>query len=178
MLNAWDGATGEYLSGFPQVIEDLQFFLNPTIADIDGDGRPEAIAGTGGYLVHAWNWAGEEPDGWPKFTGQWVVASPTVGDVDGDGLLEVGLGTRNGWFWLWQTTSPAGATVEWAGFGHDQHNTSNHKTPLPGYNSGYPAREGDGVEKKCGCEAGSSGGLLVFLPALLLRRRRCQTKWA
>ncbi|MBT3219833.1 MAG: hypothetical protein HN348_12150, partial [Proteobacteria bacterium] len=173
VLNAWDGATGDYLGGFPQVIEDLQFFLNPSIADIDGDGRPEALAGTGGYLVHAWNADGEEPAGWPKFTGQWNVATPAVGDVDGDGYLEVGLGTRGGWFWLWRTPSPAGATVEWAGFGHDAHNTSSYETPLVGYNSGYPLKDQElGGQGKCGCGTGGGGGWIVLLPSLFLMRRR------
>jgi hypothetical protein len=135
-VGAWSGLTGTYLEGWPRVIEDIQFFMNPAIADLDDDGRPEVLAASGGFLLHAWDVSGEEPAGWPKFTGQWVLASPAVGDVDGDGLLDVVVGTRQGWLFAWTTSSPAGARVEWAGFGHDPAHTRNYSTPLPeGYNT-------------------------------------------
>ncbi|MCP4803919.1 MAG: S8 family serine peptidase [Proteobacteria bacterium] len=168
-LNAWDGRTGEFLPAFPRVMEDLQFFANPAVADVDGDRCPEIITGTGGFLVHAIDAQGRQPTGWPKLTGQWNMASPAVGDIDGDRFLDVVTGTRGGWLYAWTTTSIAGATVEWAGFGHDPQNTSNLSTPLPdGYNGGYP----DAPEKKCGCTAGAlAPGWLALLVLFGLRRR-------
>src|SRR5262249_2870477 len=34
-VSAWDGKTGKFKNGFPQVIEDWQFFHHPAIADVD-----------------------------------------------------------------------------------------------------------------------------------------------
>ncbi|NIO11561.1 MAG: hypothetical protein GTO40_27495, partial [Deltaproteobacteria bacterium] len=59
-LSAWKALTGEYLPNFPQIVEDFQFFVNPAIADIDGDGLPEIIAGSGGYLVRAIDHLGQK----------------------------------------------------------------------------------------------------------------------
>src|SRR5581483_5900446 len=54
-MSAWDSKTGLYKKGFPRVIEDWQFFSTAAIADVDGDGKPEVLAGSGGYFVHGWN---------------------------------------------------------------------------------------------------------------------------
>ena len=43
--------------------------MNPVVVDLDGDELPEVVNGTGGYIVHAWNHRGEEPEGFPKMTG-------------------------------------------------------------------------------------------------------------
>ena len=130
-----DGATGEPLPGFPQVIEDWQFFMNPSIADIDGDGYAEVLNGSGGFTLHAWNYKGERPAGWPKFTGQWIISAPAVGDITGDGYLDVVVNTRNGWLYAWRTRGPTQVdgknSVQWAGFQHNNHNTGNYEDPLP-----------------------------------------------
>ena len=135
-LSAWNACTGKYLPAFPRVVEDFQFSMNPAIADIDGDGLPEIIAGTGGYLLHAFNHLGQEPKGWPKFTGHWMVASPAAGDIDNDGLLEVVINTREGQLFVWDTEGPTHVrgrpSVQWQKFHHDQWNTGCFHTPLPG----------------------------------------------
>jgi len=134
-LSAWDARTGRFLSAFPQLIEDAAFFGSPAIADLDGDGRPEVIAGTGGYLLHAIDRLGRQPARWPKFTGGWLVASPAVGDLDGDGRLEVVINTREGQLYVWDTGGPPRADdrprLQWPKFRHDQWNTGNVHTPLP-----------------------------------------------
>jgi len=171
-VGAWSGQTGQYLDGWPRVIEDLQFFMNPAIADLDDDGKPEVISGSAGFVVHAWNVNGQQPAGWPKLTGHWVLASPAVGDVDGDGRLDVVVATRQGWLFAWRTASPAGAKVEWAGFGHDPQNTGNYHHPLPaGYNTDAAAPE---ATAGGGCCKGGKGSaaLLLLLPLVGLRRAR------
>ena len=134
-LSAWHARSGAFVSFFPRVVEDAQFFVNPAIADLDGDRRPEVIAGTGGYLVHAFDRLGREPSGWPKFTGGWLIASAAVGDLDGDGFLEVVVNTREGYLYIWQTNGPTRVggrpSVQWQKFHHDQWNTGNFHTPLP-----------------------------------------------
>ncbi len=69
-LGVWNTMTGKMLPGFPQRMEDYMFFVNPSVADVNGDGYPEVIAGSGGYYVHAWDACGREADGWPKFDGR------------------------------------------------------------------------------------------------------------
>ncbi|MFH2007029.1 MAG: FG-GAP-like repeat-containing protein [bacterium] len=130
LLGAWDIWSGRFLYAFPQLMEDYQFFMSPAVADIDGDGLPEAINGSAGYYLHAYNHLGVEPAGWPKFTGGWIIASPAVGDVDGDGNLDVVVGTRSGWLFAWSTTGPSTGRVEWASHKHDNRNTGNYHTPL------------------------------------------------
>ena len=64
LLGAWDARTGRVLPGFPRVIEDYTFFVNPAIADVNRDGYAErarelvlaldacgACGGTGRALV-------------------------------------------------------------------------------------------------------------------------------
>jgi len=104
------------------------------VADLDGDGRPELVTGSGGYLVHAIDHRGKEPDGWPKFTGHWIAASAAVGDVDGDGLLEVVVPTREGSLYVWDTNGPVQVggrpAVQWGKFHHDLRNTGNYHAPI------------------------------------------------
>ena len=126
---AWKARTGELLPGFPRNIEDWQFFMNPIAADVDGDGDEELITGSAGYFVHAWNAAGKEAAGFPKFTGGWIAASAALGDLDGDGNLELAVGTRNGWLYAWHLAATTRHKVGWASFHHDNRNTGNYEEP-------------------------------------------------
>jgi MYXO-CTERM domain-containing protein len=139
-VGAWRGTDGNVLSGFPQIIEDYMFFVNPTVADVSGDGYAEAVLGSGGYYVHAWDACGREAEGWPKFVGGWVTSSAALGDVDGDAQLDVAITTRNGYLFVYDTAAPADGTIEWPEFGHDNHNTNNYDSPLsnPGSPGGAP----------------------------------------
>ncbi len=133
-LCAWDTLTGRFLEQWPRKIEDWMFFMNPIIVDLDDDTLAEVVSGSGGYLVHAWNHEGEEPVGWPKMTGGWVIQSPTVGDLDGDGYYEVTVGTRHGWFYAWRTKGVVErAALEWRSYNHDNHNTGNYNLTIPIY---------------------------------------------
>lgn len=116
-LSAWDAISGDYLAAFPQIVEDTQFFVIPAIAELDDDGFAEIITGSGGYLLHAFNHFGQEPAGWPKFTGNWLASSAAVGDIDGDSLLEVVISTREGQLFAWDTPAPINVgghtSVQW-----------------------------------------------------------------
>ena len=130
-VGAWYADTGSSLKHWPQITEDLQFANAHAVADIDGDGMPEVITGSGGHYLHAYDYSGNEPPGWPKFTGGWINTTPAVGDMDGDGLLEVAVVTREGTLFAWNTTGPADGNIQWSSLAHDPQNTGNYHTSLP-----------------------------------------------
>ncbi|MDP3279011.1 MAG: S8 family serine peptidase [Deltaproteobacteria bacterium] len=131
LVGAWNAREGNPLAGFPKVIEDYTFLVNPVVADVSGDAYPEVILGTGGYYVHAVDACGVQAPGFPKFTGQWLIAAPALGDLDGDGTLEMVVPTRNGWLYAWHTQGRTDGNVQWPTFRHDNSNTGNWRTPLP-----------------------------------------------
>ncbi|NLH50234.1 MAG: S8 family serine peptidase [Myxococcales bacterium] len=134
LVGAWYLDDGSSLRHFPRPFEDIQFVGENIVADLDGDGLPELIGGSGGYYLHAYNHLGDEPAGWPKFTGGWIISSPTVGDMDGDGYLEVAAVTREGYLFVWRTTGPADGNLQWTSHQHDPFNTGNYEFPLPEQN--------------------------------------------
>jgi hypothetical protein len=131
LVAAWDAQDGSPMPGFPRVIEDYTFLVNPLVADVSGDAYPEVMLGTGGYYLRAMDACGIEAPGFPKFTGQWMVSSPAVGDLDGDGTLEVVVATRAGWLYAWHTMGRVTGNVQWPTYRHDNRNTGNWGTPLP-----------------------------------------------
>ena len=126
LVGGWDAASGAYLAGFPAPVEQFQIITAPAVADVDGDGTAEVIAGTSGLFLHALREDGSEPEGWPKQTGGWLFAGPAVGDVDGDHRLEVVAVTREGYMFVWDTPAPASGLVEWGSFRHDARNTGRY----------------------------------------------------
>ncbi len=169
---AWSGKDGTVMPGWPRQMEDLQFLVAPAVADVSGDGKPEAIFGSAGYLLYAWDGTGQLASGFPKFTGNWLLGSPAVGDIDGDGYIEVVASTREGKLFAWHTEGHADQKIQWAGIHHDAQNTSNWNHPLPSQ-EGPPAVVEECTEGCC-CNhadtlalAGWLGGVAVFL-----RRRR------
>jgi len=115
-LEAWCLDDPDSLA-FSMAMEDSNWYLAASIADITGDGVPEILAGSGGFLLHGIDLDGNRPPGWPKFTNGWSVSSPTVSDTDGDGLLEVFNFVREGYLFGWKTQGNAcneeGGTPEW-----------------------------------------------------------------
>ena len=126
LLGGWDAASGNWLSSYPIPMEGWLIVAAPAIADVDGDGKAEVIAGSSGDVLHAFRPDGSEPRGWPKDTGGWLLASPAVGDVDGDGRLEVVAVTRDGYLWVWATPARAKAIRPWPSFRHDARNTGRY----------------------------------------------------
>ena len=110
--------------------EDYQFMSNPSFVDVDGDGLSELILVSGGHFVHAYDFQGNEPEGWPKFTYGWHMASPAFGDLDGDGLLEMVAPIREGRVFAWRTEAPLCGVHPWMTFHHDNHRTGNLETPF------------------------------------------------
>lgn len=132
LLGAWDVLYGDPLPGFPRVVEDYSIFVNPALVDVSGDGYAEALVGTGGYYLHAFDACGREAPGFPRFTGQWMISSPAVGDLDGDAdrTLEVTTATRTGYLYAWRTHGREAGNVQWPSFRHDNANTGNYGSTL------------------------------------------------
>ena len=132
-LSVWpvaaaDGTPADrgFAAAFPRRVNDLQFLAGPAVADIDGDGMPEAIQGSGVYDLHAFDIDGDEPAGWPKFTNGWMIGTAAVGDLDGNGLLEVVATTREGNLFAWQTGGDECGVVLWRRYHHDEWGTGNY----------------------------------------------------
>ncbi len=186
-IGAWDTKTGAFKNGFPQVMEDYQFFLTPIVADVDGDGHSEVVNASAGYYIHAFNSEGVEAKGFPKFTGQWIAATPTVGDMDGDGKLELASITREGWLWAWHIGGTTTGRIDWESMRHDARNTGNFATALAQGTRAMPPAQADmGMAPmapgSCSCAVGGTakggiaGLLAVALVALGLVRRRLRSR--
>ena len=119
-------------------MDDIQFLSNPAVADVSGDGKPEVIGGSGGYLLRAYDAGLAIAAGWPRYTQGWIVASPAIGDVDGDGQLEAVVPTREGNLFAWRTRGSACAAdgswqPSWWGYHHDEHRSGilDHDSQAP-----------------------------------------------
>jgi hypothetical protein len=119
-----------------QHLEDINFFVNPLVAQVDGSGQPRMIAGSGGYLIHAVDSQQQEAAGWPKYNQGWTTGTPVVGDIDGDGFVEVVTLTHEGRLYAWRTQGPECNGIEpngdWMRFHHDAYNSGfygAHATP-------------------------------------------------
>ncbi len=134
-LNLWeiaqsDGspASGGFRPAFPQLVNDLQFFVAPIAVDITGDGVAEAIWGSGVYDLRAVDPFGAVPPEWPKFTGGWSIGSPAAGDIDGDGTLEIAAVTREGYLFVYSTSGSSCGYLPWRQYHHDPWSTGNYET--------------------------------------------------
>ena len=79
LLGVWDPATGQFRSGFPATVNDLQLLTGPAVADIDGDPGEEILAGSASQDLVACGPPGTPASGWPKLTTDWTVATPLIG---------------------------------------------------------------------------------------------------
>ena len=92
---------GSFFPGFPRFVTDptgvipVGIHSSPAVGDIDGDGCPEIIVGTGnsistgGRRLHAWNHDGSIVSGWPFATDGHPTSSPALANLDADAEIEV-----------------------------------------------------------------------------------------
>jgi len=126
-LGGWFRAI-DYVGGQPREMwtrtANEVFHSSPAIADINGDGRLEAVVGMGNnWLKECTEWAnsrcqpgdgshhtrlwafhlddGSDVAGFPVDAGGTIRASPAIGDVDGDGALEVVVGAWDHKVYVW-----------------------------------------------------------------------------
>ncbi len=80
--------------GFPVCVDQV-VESSPSVGDIDGDGRPEIVHGTGTFYpgrlprVYAWKCDGTPVPGWPVTIQGQSEFSPALANLDGDAALEV-----------------------------------------------------------------------------------------
>jgi hypothetical protein len=122
LLSAWTTSNGTPLVAFPRLLGDWTFLTGPVVADVDGDGKPEVIAGDGNGNVFAFHADGTQPDGWPKRVSGWVLGAPAAGDFDGDGHTDVAIVTRQGFLFVFSTPGDAGVQP-WPNLRGDPANT-------------------------------------------------------
>jgi len=88
---AWH-SNGTPVAGWPQATEWWVVNASPAVADIDGDGIPEVVVGSG-TKVYAWHGDGTLVAGWPKTTDGGYTDAALV-DLDDDGKLDVVVGDQ------------------------------------------------------------------------------------
>ena len=84
------------LPGFPKCVDQV-IYTDPVVGDIDGDGRPDIVHGTGNFwspatkAVYAWKCDGTAVAGWPvPLSGQTQFGSSlALANLDADPALEV-----------------------------------------------------------------------------------------
>ena len=82
-LSAFDSGHRPALPAFPRRMADLSFLNAPAVADVDGDGRQEALQGTAVYDLHAISATGAEAAGFPRMTGAGWSRRPPSGTWTG-----------------------------------------------------------------------------------------------
>ncbi|MEJ2077441.1 MAG: FG-GAP-like repeat-containing protein [Acidobacteriota bacterium] len=101
-------ADGTEMAGWPKFVDEV-IWSSPAVGDIDGDGHPEIVVGTGifyrsgkGQYVSAFETSGSPVAGWPVSVNlpsglAQVFGSPALADVDGDGKMETFVGDMQGY---------------------------------------------------------------------------------
>ncbi len=110
---------GSIKTGWPKCLPQV-IWSSPAIADLDRDGFPDVVVGTGlfwqntnpgaanylsyadGRHVYAFNYRGESLPGWPVNTGDNNFSSPAVADIDGDGYYEVAICSLDRKTYVWE----------------------------------------------------------------------------
>jgi len=103
---ALNGSNGSRYSGYPKSIPGEVVWSSPAIADISGDGFPDAVVGTGTMFGDGaasrrlWAFSLRSRAnlaGWPVATTGRVAQQPAIGDIDGDAAKEVVVNSENGY---------------------------------------------------------------------------------
>jgi hypothetical protein len=83
------------MPGFPVITGD-GIWSSPALADINSDGKKEAIFGTNEGNLHAIGIDGKDISGFPVQLGDIIRSSPALGDLNNDGDQEIVVGCDDG----------------------------------------------------------------------------------
>jgi hypothetical protein len=107
-IDAWATSSGKLLPGFPQVMDSLQFFDQPLVADLTGSaGQAYAVEASSDSDLRAFDAEGDEAPGFPKLTGGWVTGGAVFGTLGSMSDQVLAAGTREGEFFIWKTAAAA-----------------------------------------------------------------------
>jgi hypothetical protein len=133
--------------------QDEIFQSSPAVGDIDGDGQPEVVAGTGtfysnppfslpvGRYVSAWNNDGSLL--WRTALPQRVTGSPAIGDVNGDGKLDVVVGALDGKVYAFNGSTGA---ILWSNLARDIFNNAGLGGNVQVFSPVLADYDGDGLD--------------------------------
>ncbi len=95
---AMGGGKPPVLPGWPQQMGTDAIFApaGVSLADLEGDGPLEVIAGSTDNLLYVWDVGGNLLPGWPRAMGGMVQSKVAVADLDQDGDLELAVALRSG----------------------------------------------------------------------------------
>lgn len=112
---------GNVLDGFPYTPGNGRVFSysSPVLADLDGDGKREIIAGDhsvvdGNGAVHVLKFDGSVFPGWPKYSDYWIYGPPAAADIDGDGELDIAVGDQ-----IYDYVNPLCKVYVWDKYGNN-----------------------------------------------------------
>ncbi len=127
---AWD-PSGNVLPGWSNVWMGGPTEASPVVADLDGDGSPEILAGAEDRKLYAFHADGTPVDGFPIETGAEIRGSPAVWDLNGDGKTEIAVA---GWDHMLHVWSSPGSFVAsgmaWPMWRHDNWRTGLFTFPV------------------------------------------------
>jgi hypothetical protein len=143
LIGVWDAASGQFKTGFPGTVNDLQLLTGPAVADIDGSGGEEVLTGSASQDLVAYGPGGTPVGGWPKLTTDWTVATPLIGSFGTEDTkrsarkVVVGI-TRSGYVHAYRTDAPACSPSSSPRFHHDNANSGDYSRDaiLPGAPTG------------------------------------------
>jgi WD40 repeat protein len=96
-----DDTVQENLQGFPVIVGDA-IWSSPSLADINGDGKKEAVFGTNKGNIHAISPDGQDIAGFPILLNDIIRSSPAIGDLDGDEDPEIVVGCDDGMLYAFE----------------------------------------------------------------------------
>lgn len=130
-LDAWSAASGNFVTGFPQVMDDQQFFDQPIVADLAGiKGQVYAVEASSYADIRAFDADGNEAPGFPKLTGGWVTDGAVFGSLGSMTSQVLVAGTREGELFVWRTSAPAsGPRGAWPQVHQNLWNTNDYSGP-------------------------------------------------
>ncbi len=108
-VSVLDGLTGAELPGWPQFTGGAMH-TNPSVADLNNDGREEVIATSEAGRVYVWNGDGSLAPGWPQHsmpppnTPAGFFGGVAVGDLFGDGNNELVAAAWDQHLYAWNKT--------------------------------------------------------------------------
>lgn len=99
---AWH-LSGELHPNFP-VHLPMDAPASPSLADLDGDGRVEIIAGDEAGFLYVLQLDGSALPPFPRLMGKGIHSNPVIGDLDRNGKLDIIFGTTEGAVHAWSAT--------------------------------------------------------------------------